>query len=209
MYSPLKPIYWDEASKLLSKRDPVLKKIIKRYSKESLFTLKDPFYSFSKAIIGQQISVKAAEAIWIRFEKLIKKISPKNFLKLSPDELREIGFSRQKIEYLGNIAKHFVEKKITYNYCLKKNPDELKKDFMAIKGIGSWTYEMFEIFSLNHPDVFPIKDLALLKAVYDNYFHGEKQSTERILELVETWKPFRTVATWYLWRTFDSEAVQY
>jgi DNA-3-methyladenine glycosylase II len=201
--------YWDEACIQLSAKDPVLKGIIKKYPSDFLFSYKDPFYSFSKAIIGQQISVKAADAIWLRYKKLIKKITAKIFLKLSEHDLKTIGFSRQKIEYLRNIAEYFINQKITYNSCLKKDSEELKKEILSIKGIGPWTYQMFEIFCLNSPDIFPHKDIGLLKAIYQNYFNGEKQHIEKVLELSETWRPYRTVATWYLWRTFDPEPIQY
>lgn len=190
-------------------------KIIASYKGESLQSQRNAFQTFAKAIVGQQISVKAADAIWARFAKLFgrRKINYSNFLKLSHEDLRACGFSKQKIQYLSNIANYFKENKVTKKYFDKKPSEELAQELLAIKGVGQWTLEMFQIFYLLEPDIFPVNDLGLIKAIKNHYCHPEdpeqREGDVRISQVSTSWQPYRTVATWYLWRTFDEEPVAY
>lgn len=207
----MKPDYWKKATKELSAKDKTLALIISSYKGESLKSQAKPFYTLAKTIIGQQISVKAADAIWQRFAKLFpkKNISYKNFLKINTKDLKAAGLSKQKIEYLGNIAHYFKENKIDTKYFQKTPKEKIHQELLAIKGIGKWSLEMFQIFYLLEPDVFPIADLGLIKAIKQNYKKAKLDSKEDILKFSKRWTPYRTVVTWYLWRTFDEEPVHY
>lgn len=205
------PKYWQKACKYLSDKDPVMAHIIKSHPEGSLICYLDPFKTLANAIVGQQISVAAADAIWARFQKLFprKKISAKNYLELSEEKLRGIGFSRQKFQYLGNIARYFIENKVTNKYFEEKPSQEIADGLLAIKGVGPWTLEMFQIFYLNEPDIFSPGDIGLIRAIKDNYTKKRFKDKEAIVEFTKTWAPYRTVASWYLWRTIDEEPVQY
>lgn len=205
------PHYWQEASDYLCEHDKVLARIIRNYPGEILYSQGNAFATLANAIVGQQISAKAAEAIWKRFRGLFpSKISYQKFLEIETKELRAIGLSKQKIEYLTNIAKYFCDNKISSKY-FTKHPDRISSELLAIKGIGRWTLEMFQIFYLLDPDVFPVNDLGLHKAIRNHYSTKSKTfaDKESILRLSKQWEPYRTVATWYLWRTFDTEPVAY
>ena len=155
------PAYWNSAKKTLSKRDPVLKKIIKKFNKGFLTTRKDPFFSLCRTIVGQQISTKAADSIWLKFEKKCKKkIIPKNVLKLSSSTLRSAGLSRQKISYLKNIAKSFKNKSFNIKDLKKMNDEQAISYITQLKGLGIWSAQMFLMFNLNRPDIFPTKDIG-------------------------------------------------
>lgn len=169
----------------------------------------DPFYTLMRSIIGQQISVKAADALWVKFEHLAKNIAPKSVLSLDEEQLRGCGLSRQKAHYVHIIAQHFM-----HNGWLEREwhdvpDDQIRAELTAIKGIGPWTAEMFLIFALLRPDVFPLGDIGLRKAMEKHYFAGEKQTTAVLETFGERWRPYRTVATWYLWRSLDPVPVEY
>ncbi len=206
------PDYWQQACEELSLRDSVLAEIIKTVSpsKEILYSKQDPYHTLAKAIVGQQISLKAAGAIWMRFAKSVRKINPKNVLKCSDEELRTVGLSKQKVNYLKNIAEFFIQKKINNSYFVNQDPTATKQEIMSIKGIGPWTYEMFEIFYLLEPNVFPVKDIGLINAIQRHYIPGNRKIIQtKIKQLSKKWHPWRTVATWYLWRSIDNDIVQY
>lgn len=206
------PHYWQEACDYLCKRDKVLAKIIRNYPGETLHSQGNAFATLANAIVGQQISAKAAEAIWKRFRELLAgKISYQKFLELETKELRAVGLSKQKIDYLTNIAKYFYKNKINRGYFTKHPSEKIHTELLAIKGIGKWTLEMFQIFYLLDPDVFPVNDLGLHKAIRNHYSTKTKTFTDKesILKLAKQWEPYRTVATWYLWRTFDTDPVAY
>jgi DNA-3-methyladenine glycosylase II len=216
----LQPSYWEQAINKLSKKDKKLAELIFLYSDTHLQCFGDPFKTLANAIVGQQISVAAANAIWQRLLALFpkKKISPKAYLKLKEDCLQQTGLSKQKILYLKNIANHFINNKITPQYFKTKSSEEIAKELLAIKGIGKWTLEMFQIFYLNEPDIFPIGDIGLIKAVEQIYpspklkalkARSNQDLKDFILEFSKRWQPYRTVATWYLWRTIDAEPVHY
>ena len=205
-----KPIFWNKAKKILSARDPTLKKIIKKFNKGHLTTKDDPFFSLCRTIIGQQISTKAADSIWLKFEKKCKKkIIPKNVLKLSSSSLRSAGLSRQKISYLKNIAKSFKEK--TFNVrVLKKMDDENAINYIIkLKGLGVWSAQMFLMFNLNRPDIFPTKDIGLIRAISKNYKTSYPPSEKFLSKISRLHSGYRSVFTWYMWRSIDPTDVEY
>ena len=204
------PSYWKEAKKILSKRDSVLKKIIKKYNKGFLTSKNDPFFSLCRTIVGQQISTKAADSIWAKFEKKCKKkIKPKIVLKISSRNLKRAGLSRQKVSYLKNIAKAFKNKSFDINKLKKMNDYEAISYITKLKGLGVWSAEMFLMFNLNRPDIFPIKDIGLLRSISKNYKVSYPPSKRFLNKISKLHSGYRTVSTWYLWRDIDSEDVEY
>ena len=204
------PAYWYKAKKILSKRDPVLKKIINKFNKGYLTSRKDPFFSLCRTIIGQQISTKAADSIWLKFEmKCKKKIIPKTILKLSSHSLKSAGLSRQKITYLKNIAKSFKNKSFNVR-DLKKMDDNLAIDYITkLKGLGVWSAQMFLMFNLNRPDIFPTKDIGLLRAISKNYKTSYPPSKKFLEKISKIHYGYRTIFTWYMWRSIDPSDVEY
>lgn len=202
------PHYWYEAKKFLSKKDKKLAKIINQYD-GYLVSRDDPFYSLCRSIIGQQISVKAADSIWSKFEKIIKKIKPINLIKLPKAKLASIGLSRQKILYLKIIAKEFFKKTLDVKNLQKMSDDEAIKSLVRIKGIGVWTAQMFLIFNLKRSNIFPFSDIGLIKAISKNYKQKYPLKKEELDYFKNKWDPYSTVATWYMWRSIDPVPVEY
>jgi len=202
------PHYWHLAKKFLSKKDKKLAKIINKYD-GYLVSRNDPFYSLCRSIIGQQISVKAADSIWLKFEKIIKKIKPINLIKLSNVKLASIGLSRQKILYLKIIAKEFLNKTLDIKILQKMSDDEAIKSLVRIKGIGIWTAQMFLIFNLNRSNIFPFSDIGLIKAISKNYKKEYPLKKDELDYFKNKWHPYSTVATWYMWRSIDPVPVAY
>ena len=204
------PFYWYNAKKILSKRDPILRKIIKKFNKGYLTSRKDPFFSLCRTIIGQQISTKAADSIWSKFEiKCKKKIVPETVLKLTSSSLKSAGLSRQKITYLKNIAKSFKNKSFNIR-DLKKMDDNLAIDYITkIKGLGIWSAQMFLMFNLNRPDIFPTKDIGLIRAISKNYKTSYPPSKKFLNRISKIHSGYRSVFTWYMWRSIDPVDVKY
>ncbi len=204
------PKYWHKAKKILSKRDPVLRKIIRKYNKGFLTTKNKPFFSICRTIVGQQISTKAADSIWRKFEiKCRKKISPEVILKLSARSLKSAGLSRQKITYLKNIAKSFKNKSFNIK-DLKKMDDDLAIDYITqLKGLGVWSAQMFLMFNLNRSDMFPTKDIGLLRAISKNYKVSYPPSKKFLNKISKIHSGYRSVFTWYMWRSIDPVDVEY
>ena len=203
-----KPKYWSLAKKILSKKDKVLKKIIKTY-RGNLVSRSDPFFSLCKSIVGQQISVQAADSVWKKLSFKSKKIIPINILKLSKRQLSSCGLSRQKIEYLKILSKKFHDKSIDIKKLKKMNDEDAIKYLSQIKGIGRWTAEMFLFFNQLRPNIFPVQDIGLLKAISKNYKTKYPPSISKLSNLKKTWSPYATVATWYMWRSIDPVPVKY
>ena len=204
------PIYWEKAKRILSKRDPILRKIIKKYKRGFLTTRNDPFFSLCRTIVGQQISTKAADSIWSKFEnKCRKRIVPKIVLKLSTQNLRSAGLSRQKVSYLKTIAKAFKNRSFDIKKLKKMNDDEAIGYITKLKGLGVWSAEMFLMFNLNRPDIFPIKDIGLLRSLSKNYKTSYPPSKKFLNKISNLHSGYRTVSTWYFWRDIDSEDVEY
>lgn len=211
----MQPDYWNTATRHLSKQCPVMKKLIAQYKGEGLRARGNGFYTLLRSIVGQQISVKAADAVWAKLEKLVKPLTPKKLLSLSDAELRACGLSASKVAYARNVAEFFLTRGSEAEYWKNHADEAVMAELVAIKGIGSWTAEMFLIFHLMRPDVFPLKDLGLLKAMNQAVVDPKKLKKAKWLKpreyqkLSERWAPYRTVATWYLWRSLDPVPVEY
>ena len=201
---------WLLAINNLKKKDKILKKIINKYNKsEKITSKKNAFYTLAKSITGQQISVKAANAIWTQLEKKIKKINPNNILKIKRNEIKKCGFSKQKVNYILNLANYFIKNKKIEKKWKKMDDKKIIEDLIKIKGIGKWTAEMFLIFYLLRPNIFPIADLGLHKAISINYKTKYPLQKLEIKKFKKKWSPWSTVATWYLWRSLDPISVKY
>jgi DNA-3-methyladenine glycosylase II len=194
------PDYWQKAIEYLSDRDPVLEKIISEYEGEEISLRPNAFYTLARAIVGQQISVKAADSIWKRYEAL-SGADPHKTLELEDEAIRACGFSGRKVEYIKNIA----EFAISHDGVWHEDDEELIKELCKIKGVGRWTAEMFMIFHLGRADIFPIADLGVVRAIEKHY----DVPREGMIEFARKWQPYRTVAIWYLWRSLDPILVEY
>ena len=205
-----KPDYWDEALAQLVKRDRILKKIIPNHPDIWLTTRGNPFITLARSICGQQISVKAAESVWQRvLLQCGKRPSPASVQKAGLERLRAAGLSGRKAEYILDLSKHFSDKLVQPTKWEQMPDEDIIEELTAIRGIGRWTAEMFLIFNLQRPDVLPLDDVGLLKAISLHYFSGEPVSRFEAREVAQGWQPFRTVATWYLWRSLDLVPVEY
>ena len=204
-----KPFYWENAKSELVKNDKKLAKIIKKYPKDFLFSKSDPFYTLARSIVGQQISVKAAQAVWDKFENKIKKITPSQVSKTHFMTLKSCGLSRQKIKYIKSLASAFLEKKIDPNKWENLSDEEIIIQLTKVNGIGRWTAQMYLIFNLCRPDVFPTDDLGLIKGICNCYNLKYPISKQHALNLSQKWVPWRSVATWYFWRSLDPIPVEY
>jgi len=200
---------WKLATNDLIKKDKILKKIINKYKSEKLQSKKNAFLTLAKSITGQQISVKAANSIWQKLEKKLKKINSKSILKLKKNEVAKCGFSKQKVNYLLNLAIFFEKNKNIEKKWKKIEDEKIIEDLVKIKGIGRWTAEMFLIFYLLRPNIFPSADLGLLKAISINYNLKYPLKDSEIKKFKKKWEPWSTVATWYLWRSLDPISVKY
>ena len=204
------PIYWQNAKKKLSKKDPVIRKIIKKYNKGFLTTRNNPFFSLCRTIVGQQISTKAADSIWLKFEKKCKKhITPNTVIKISSRNLRSAGLSRQKVSYLKNIAKAFINKSFDVKKIKKMNDEDAISYITKLKGLGVWSAEMFLMFNLNRPNIFPIKDIGLLRAISKNYKKSYPPNKRFLNKISKIHKGNLTTFTWYMWRSIDPTDVEY
>ena len=204
------PVYWQKAKRILSKRDSVLRKIIKKYNKGFLKTKNNPFFSLCRTIIGQQISTKAADSIWAKFEKKCKKkIKPKIIIKISSRNLKSAGLSRQKISYLKNIAKAFINKSFDVSKLKKMSDEDAINYITKLKGLGIWSAEMFLMFNLNRSNIFPVKDIGLLRAISKNYKTSYPPSKKFLEKISKIHYGYRTVFTWYMWRSIDPTDVEY
>ena len=207
------PVYWDEACKHLSKRDRVMKKLIPKFGEACLKSRGDAFTTLARSIVGQQISVKAAQSVWDRFADAVggrsSQLHPAHVIKLPVPQMREAGLSARKCEYLLDLAGHFRDGRVHVAEWQAMGDEAIITELVAIRGIGRWTAEMFLIFHLMRPDVMPLDDLGLLKGISVNYFSGEPVSRAEAREVGEAWAPFRSVATWYIWRSLDPLPVEY
>jgi DNA-3-methyladenine glycosylase II len=204
------PEYWEQACRELMKQDRILKKLIPKYGSGFLVTRGDAFTTLARAIVGQQISVTAAQAVWDRVVVASKKkINPKNILALSVEDLRAAGLSGRKVEYIQDLADHFDSGRLHANQWKDMDDESVIKELSSIRGIGRWTAEMFLIFNMVRPNILPLDDIGLIKAISLNYFSGEPVSRHEAREVAANWGPCRTVATWYMWRSIDPIPVEY
>jgi len=207
------PGYWDEACKHLSKRDRVMRKLIPQLGEGRLQSRGDAFTTLARSIVGQQISVKAAQSVWDRFAALAPdsktRIQPSSVLALEAAVMRAAGLSARKVEYLVDLAAHFESGSVHVPLWQQMDDEAIIEELVAIRGIGRWTAEMFLIFHLMRPNVLPLDDLGLIKGISVNYFSGEPVSRAEAREVGDAWAPFRSVATWYIWRSLDPLPVDY
>ena len=203
------PEYWAEACKHLVKKDRVMKRLIPQFGEASLQSRGDAFVTLARSIVGQQISVKAAQTVWDRFAQLPKKITPTNVLKLKVDDMRAAGLSARKVEYLVDLALHFDNGTLHVKKWSEMSDDDIIDELVAIRGIGRWTAEMFLMFHLMRPNVLPLDDVGLINGISRNYFSGEAVSRSEAREVAAAWAPYCSVATWYIWRSLDPVPVSY
>lgn len=229
------PPYWEEAKKTLAAADPVMGGIINAYQGETLQGKGDAFHTLARSIVGQQISVKAADAVWAKLSSRIQDLEFREGISRTPeDDLRACGLSRSKVVYLKALADFFHSENIACGYWDGMSDEEVIRHITQVKGIGRWSAEMFLIFHLLRPDVFPIADLGLQKAIMRHY--GDNERTQKmqprsrrvspelspaalrhearaealkLTTLARQWQPYRSVATWYLWRSLDPLPVEY
>ena len=197
------PAYWAEACKHLVKKDRVMKRLIPQFGDAALQTRRDAFTTLARSIVGQQSSVKAAQAVWERFVALSRTLSPAHVLKLKVDDMRAAGLSARKIDYLVDLALHFDNGKLHVKDWASMDDEAIIAELVDIRGIGRWTAEMFLIFYLQRPNVLPLDDPGLITGISQNYFSGEQVSRSDAREVAEAWKPWCSVATWYIWRSLD------
>ena len=203
------PEYWTAACAHLSKKDRVMKRLIPQFGDACLVSCGDAFVTLARSIVGQQISVKAAQSVWHKFSALSKKITAAGVLKLKVDDMRAAGLSARKVEYLVDLALNFHGKNVSVKEWQQMDDEAIIDELVAIRGIGRWTAEMFLIFHLMRPNVLPLDDVGLINGISKNYFSGEPVSRSDAREVAQAWQPYSTVATWYIWRSLDPVPVEY
>ncbi|PKO39394.1 MAG: DNA-3-methyladenine glycosylase [Betaproteobacteria bacterium HGW-Betaproteobacteria-6] len=203
------PDYWSQAASDLSRDDPAMAELVERYAGVSLVSRGDAFGTLARSIVGQQISVKAADAVWRRFAAQIGDVTPGRVVEFGESGLEGCGLSRRKIEYLCDLAHHFAVGRLDPLAWKHLGDEDIIAELTAVRGIGRWTAEMFLIFHELRPDVFPLDDIGLQRALCEHYFAGQKQPRRVLAEFGERWRPWRSVATWYLWRSLDPVPVEY
>ena len=205
----MQPDYWPAACRQLTRRDGVFRKLIKAHPGITLRSRGDAFQTLARAIVGQQISVKAAETVWLRFVGVVRIVEPARVLKTRAEKLRSAGLSNRKVEYVRDLARHFHEGLLDEARWERLSDDEIIADLVQVKGIGRWSAEMFLIFYLMRPDVLPLDDIGLQRAIELHYNDAEKLTREEMKKIAKTWRPWSTVATWYLWRSLEPIPVEY
>tara|TARA_B100001750_G_C15479412_1_gene584471 strand:+ start:862 stop:1488 length:627 start_codon:yes stop_codon:yes gene_type:complete len=204
------PKYWNKAKKQLMKKDKVMKKLIIKYSDNNLTTRKDVFFSLCKSIIGQQISVAAANSVFFKFKLACKgKINPKNVSLIKTSNLKKCGLSRQKVKGIKELSKKFLNKSFNPKLINNMNDEEAIEYLSSLRQIGKWSAEMILLFTYNRPNIWPIQDIGLLRAVSNNYNKKYLPPKNFVNKLKIKFSPYCSIATWYLWRSIDNEPIQY
>ncbi len=204
----MKPDYWDDACRALARRDRTMGRIIRACGPAHLVSRGDAFQTLARSIVGQQISVKAAQAVWERFEALAGRVAPEAIVGLGDEAMRAAGLSRMKAAYLKDLAGRFHEGQLRPRRWARMDDEAVIADLVQVKGIGRWSVEMFLIFHLMRPDVLPVGDLGIVKAVQQAYGLRTLPSPDRLTRLGERWRPYRSVACWYLWASLDNAVKQ-
>lgn len=197
------PAYWEDAKAELMKRDRIMRKLIPQFGDLQLTGRGDAFTTLARSIIGQQISTRSAQAVWQRFLEACPKCMPAQVIKAGPENLVACGLSKRKAEYILDLANHFKAKTVHPDKWAEMEDEDVIAEMLQIRGIGRWTAEMFLIFNLLRPNVLPLDDPGLIQGISQNYFSGEPVSRSDAREVAANWEPWRTVATWYLWRSLD------
>lgn len=204
------PVYWNKAKKFLSKNDKIMKKLILYYKKGSLVTKNDIFFSLCKSIIGQQISVAAANAVFLRFKKKCNnRINAKIVSNLTFSQIKSCGLSRQKVFGIKSLAKQTIDKSFNPKLIANMNDEEAIIYLSNLRQIGRWSAEMILLFTYNRSDIWPVQDIGLLRAISKNYKKKYLPPEKFIDDLKKKFSPYCSVATWYLWRSIDPEPIQY
>lgn len=203
------PEYWLRAKRTLARRDAIMGGIIRTYPRIALQRRGDPFRTLARAIVGQQISVKAAQSVWTRVEAAAPTLAPEALVALRLRRLRACGLSARKAEYLRDLARHFVDGSIHVDRWPQMDDEAVIAELVEVRGVGRWTAEMFLMFNLLRPNVLPVDDLGLRRAAGRHYFGGESVGAVELRALAAQWEPWRSVATWYLWRSLDPIPVEY
>ena len=203
------PDYWPQATRDLAERDAVLRGLIERFRGLALASRGDAFTTLARSIVGQQISVKAAQSVWDRLANRLGEVSPASVSRARKPALRASGLSGQKAAYLKNLASKFLDGTLVPAHWHARDDETLIVELTQVKGIGRWTAEMFLMFHLFRPDVLPLADLGLQRAIRLHYNRGRALSDARMRRIGATWAPWRSVATWYLWRSLDPIPVEY
>jgi len=209
MANDLEPQYWQRALQELAAGDAVLAGLVRRYGQRGLVSRGDAFGTLARSIVGQQISVKAADSVWNRLVAAVPEMTPQGVLATGETGLGGCGLSQRKREYLIDLAAHFAEGRIDPRRWGQHDDAAIIAELTGVRGIGRWTAEMFLIFNLLRPDVFPLDDIGLQRAIGLHYFAGGKPARHQLAEIGARWRPWRTVATWYLWRSLDPLPVDY
>ena len=205
-----KPKYWNKAIKYLSKKDRVMRKLIKKYNDKVLTTRRNVFYSLCRSIIGQQISVSAADSVFKKFNEVCKrKINPKNVSKLKITQLKRCGLSRQKARGIKELSKKFIDKSFDPSAIKKMDNEQAILYLSTLRQIGRWSAEMILLFTFNRSDIWPVQDIGLLRAISNNYNKKYFPPEKFVNSLQKKFHPYCSVATWYLWRSIDDEPIQY
>ena len=203
------PGYWDDACRHLVKRDRVMKKLIPKFGDARLQSNGDAFTTLARSIVGQQVSTKSAQGVWRKLVAAVdgpdvELLQPAAVLTLAAETLKGVGLSARKVEYLSDLARHFSDGAVHVGQWHGMDDEAIIEELVAIRGIGRWTAEMFLIFHLLRPNVLPLDDPNLIRGISENYFSGEPVSRAEARELGDGWAPYRSVATWYLWRSLDA-----
>ena len=203
------PDYWTAACDHLMKKDRVMRRLVPKFIGASIETRGEPFVTLARSVVGQQISVKAAQSVWDRFSALMKNVNPRAVSKLTVEDMRAAGLSGRKVEYIKDLAVYFQTGKVSVKQWDAMEDEAIIAELIAIRGIGRWTAEMFLMFYLRRPDVLPLDDVGLLNGISKLYFSDEPVSRSEVRDLARAWEPYRSVATWYIWRSLDPDPVAY
>jgi DNA-3-methyladenine glycosylase II len=203
------PVYWKQANHELAACDKVMRHLIQYFEGASLTSRGCAFTTLARSIVGQQISVKAAESVWQKVIKTIPDMTPHTISSAEQDLLRACGLSSRKITYLQDLSRHFAEGALNETTWTDMDDETIMAQLTKVKGIGRWTAEMFLIFHMQRPDVLPLDDIGLQRAISQHYNDNQPVDKKMMLELAKSWQPWRSVATWYLWRSLDPLPVEY
>ena len=203
------PAYWAEACKHLARKDRVLRRLIPQLGDVALSQRGDAFTTLARSIVGQQVSVASAQRVWDGFAVLPRSMTPANVLKLKVDDMRAAGLSARKVDYLVDLALHFDSGRAHVKDWDAMSDEAVAAELLAIRGIGRWTADMFLIFHLARPNVLPLDDATLIQGISRHYFSGDPVSRSDAREVAEAWKPWCSVASWYIWRSLAPLPVDY
>ena len=200
------PDYWNDAKKHLAKSDPVLRRIIRNCRDVDITSRGDAFQTLARSIVGQQISTKAAASIWNRFADCAGSVTPASVAALTPESMRACGLSNAKARYVHDLAAHFASGSLKPRRWARMDNEAIIEDLTRVKGIGRWSAEMFLMFHLMRPDLLPVDDLGIRRAMERHFNSGRAIKKEKMRKIGERWAPYRSVASWYLWRSLELPA---